>query len=195
MPASEVAEQLRGRAAARGVDVTDVCDQEDPLEVLRWAGRRDAVLLAVIEDALIRAEVAAVPVAEPRPSAHELLEQLRRRGMTIGIASNNSEPAIRAYLARHDLNSTVGAVAGRRPYEPWTMKPSTTCLAACLAQLHATADQCVCVGDSVTDIQAAHDLFMSMIGFANTPGKAATLSAAGADAVISDVAELLSQSV
>jgi HAD superfamily hydrolase (TIGR01662 family) len=170
-----------------------VRNQDDPLEVLRWAGEQPDDLVKAVEDALTRAEVAAIAVAEPTPGPNDLIKALRRRGNRIGVASNNSGPAIRAYLAAHDLTETIDVVAGRGPYEPWTMKPDTTCLTECLSHLRTTPDQCVYVGDSLTDIEAAQALGMPVIGFANAPGKATTFSDAGATAVISDVAELLDQ--
>jgi HAD superfamily hydrolase (TIGR01509 family) len=192
-PAPKIAEQLRDLAQRHGADTTAVRSQDDPLEVLRWAGTQPTELLTAVEDALVRAEVAAVAVAVPTPGAHDLIKALRLRGNRIGVASNNSGPAIRTYLAAHDLTEAIDVVAGRRPYEPWTMKPDATCLTECLAQLRTTADRCVFVGDSLTDIQAARALGMPVIGFANSPGKAATFSAAGANAVISNVAELFGQ--
>jgi phosphoglycolate phosphatase-like HAD superfamily hydrolase len=47
------------------------------------------------------------------------------------------------------------------------------------------------VGDSVTDIEAAHAAGTMAVGYTNKPGKAMGLRDAGADAVISSIMSLL----
>jgi phosphoglycolate phosphatase len=46
------------------------------------------------------------------------------------------------------------------------------------------------VGDSVTDIEAARAAGVRSIGYANKPGKFGQLTAAGADAVVTEMAAL-----
>lgn len=48
---------------------------------------------------------------------------------------------------------------------------------------------CALVGDSTTDVEAAHAICAATIAYANKPGKTERL--AGADAVITSMAELL----
>jgi phosphoglycolate phosphatase-like HAD superfamily hydrolase len=46
------------------------------------------------------------------------------------------------------------------------------------------------IGDQTTDVQAAQAIGAASIGYANKPGKADDLAAAGADAVIAHIDEL-----
>ena len=168
MPAPTIADELRQLAVSYGADTGAIRSEHDPLEVLRWAGHSDGRLLVAVEDALIKAETAAVIVAEPTSGSHELMRAIHRRGTPTGIASNNSGEAITAYLTAHNLTPYIDAIAGRQPYAPRNMKPNADCLRRCVSQLSARADHCVYIGDSLTDIEAAHALDMPVIAFAST---------------------------
>jgi phosphoglycolate phosphatase-like HAD superfamily hydrolase len=50
---------------------------------------------------------------------------------------------------------------------------------------------CAFVGDSTTDIEAARLVGVPSIGYANRPGKHALLAEAGADTVVSSLADLI----
>jgi phosphoglycolate phosphatase-like HAD superfamily hydrolase len=50
--------------------------------------------------------------------------------------------------------------------------------------------RCVLIGDSTWDIDAAHQIDVTAIGYANKPGKADRLTAAGADAITASMNEL-----
>ncbi len=54
----------------------------------------------------------------------------------------------------------------------------------------ATAE-CVLIGDSTTDMQAAALAGTASIGYANKPGKPVTLAAAGAATIVSSLAEIV----
>jgi phosphoglycolate phosphatase len=63
-------------------------------------------------------EVAPVATAEPIPYGHEVIASARESGRTIGVVSNNSPRAIKAYPGRHDLG-TVRAWPPRLTLPPW----------------------------------------------------------------------------
>jgi phosphoglycolate phosphatase len=48
------------------------------------------------------------------------------------------------------------------------------------------------VGDSTTDVHAARAAGVRAIGYANKPGKRERLARAGADAIVTDMASLVS---
>jgi phosphoglycolate phosphatase len=56
--------------------------------------------------------------------------------------------------------------------------------------LRAAPAECALVGDQVSDITAAHAADLAAIGYANKAGKDERLTQAGADAVITRLAEL-----
>jgi phosphoglycolate phosphatase-like HAD superfamily hydrolase len=81
-----------------------VVDTDDPLQVLRHAAEKlDTEKLRQVEDALIQAEVEAIPVSQPTPGGRELVRQLIRSGHRVGVVSNNSTQAVAAFLGRHGL--------------------------------------------------------------------------------------------
>jgi phosphoglycolate phosphatase-like HAD superfamily hydrolase len=71
------------------------------------------------------------------------------------------------------------------------MKPNPAPVLDALARLGAIAASTVLIGDSATDINAAHAGGVRCIALANRPHKHEVLRAAGADAVIVSMSELI----
>jgi phosphoglycolate phosphatase len=105
------------------------------------------------------------------------------------IVSNNSEPAIRAYLTQHELSGWVTRVVGRQYGRPDLMKPDPWPITMALSTW--SPNGAVMVGDSVTDVMAAHAVGVRCVGFANRPGKRAILLDAGADSVVTAMHDLI----
>jgi phosphoglycolate phosphatase-like HAD superfamily hydrolase len=61
-----------------------------------------------------------------------------------------------------------------------------------MAALEMRSDNCVFVGDSTTDIQAAHAAGVPAIGYANKPGKATCFAGYAPAAIITSMSEILS---
>jgi beta-phosphoglucomutase-like phosphatase (HAD superfamily) len=94
------------------------------MEVLRWAGEQcSPKVVTAVEDALCEAELRAVAVAAPTPFGHELIVNAYARDLPVAIVSNNSAPAVEAYLAAHGLMSLVAPIVGRAYADPARMKP------------------------------------------------------------------------
>lgn len=70
------------------------------------------------------------------------------------------------------------------------MKPSPHLIERAAQALDVEPDACTLIGDQTTDVQAARAIGAASIGYANKPGKAEDLTAAGADAVIAQINEL-----
>jgi HAD superfamily hydrolase (TIGR01509 family) len=192
MPADTVAERLRHRLAAAGVAIpAEVRTTSDPLEVFRAiaACGRDAGQRAQRELTLL--EVQAVTTAQPAEGAAELIAAARQTGRSVAIVSNNSGQAVATYLNHHRLTRYVSAVIGRDDPDPAHMKPSPYRVRQALQMLRAAPTECVLVGDQVSDITAAHAANLAAIGYANKPGKDERLAQAGADAVITRLADLI----
>jgi phosphoglycolate phosphatase-like HAD superfamily hydrolase len=109
----------------------------------------------------------------------------------VTIVSNNSGQAVAAYLNHHHLARYVSVVIGRDDPNPAHMKPSPYRVRQALQMLQAAPAECVLVGDSVSDVTAAHAADLAAIGYANKPGKDERLAQAGADAVITRLADLI----
>ena len=191
MSADTVAEKLRRRLAAGGVAIpSEVRSTSDPLEVFRIVADRGRDVGQRAQRELTLLEAQAVITAQPADGAAELIIAARESGRSVAIVSNNSGQAVATYLNQHRLARYVSAVIGRDDPDPAHMKPSPYRVRQALQMLRATPAECVLVGDQVSDITAAHAADLAAIGYANKPGKDERLAEAGADAVITHLADL-----
>lgn len=87
------------------------------------------------------------------------------------VVSNNSEPAIRAYLHAHDLDQLVTGVIGREIGRPHLLKPHPHAVLCAAREVGADPVRCVLVGDSGSDIQAGHAAGTAVVSYANKPAK------------------------
>jgi len=192
MPASTVAEKLRHRLAAAGVAIpANVRSTSDPLEVFRAVAVRGRDVGQRAQRELTLLEVQAVTTAQPADGAAELITAARRSGRSVTIVSNNSGQAVATYLNDHRLARYVSAVIGRDDPDPAHMKPSPYRVRQAIQMLQAAPAECVLVGDQASDVVAAHAAGLAAIGYANKPGKAERLARAGADAVVTRLANLV----
>jgi HAD superfamily hydrolase (TIGR01509 family) len=189
LPAPRVARQLsailssENQAAGAEADQTD-----DPIEVLRIAHDVDAALGQKVEMALTAAEVEAVAVAgPPTPGSVETLQAARAAGRAVVVVSNNSAECVQRFLALHGLEEYVVKIVGRPAGQPQLMKPNPFPLITAAEQVHMDVTNCTLIGDSLTDIQAAHAAGTTVIGYANKPHKTNLFVDAQADAVIEDM--------
>jgi phosphoglycolate phosphatase len=191
-PAPAVAEQLHTLITSQGIRLpADIAHCADPIEVFIYSATIGPDLAAKVEAEMADQEVAAVPTARPAPYVHDVVISARESGRTVAVVSNNSERAVRAYLTQHGLDDRIDYIAARTSPDPALLKPDPHLLHQALTELAATPDQCVLVGDQTTDMQAAHVTGIDSIGYANKPGKHASLTAAGATAIISSLADLV----
>jgi HAD superfamily hydrolase (TIGR01662 family) len=191
-PAPDVASELRKLLCSRGIEVTEgVATRLGPVELLRWTGRQgNPTVTRFIDDALRTAEQHAVQSATPTPHSHAVITAARDAGKPVAIVSNNSAEAISEYLTEQGLS--VGAVIGRTHGQPELMKPNPASILRALAELQAQPDTSVFVGDSVTDVQAGLSAKVRVVGYANKPGKDASLTQAGAEMTITNMSEIAS---
>ncbi|MCQ4042999.1 HAD family hydrolase [Streptantibioticus rubrisoli] len=185
LPAPQVARQLAQLAAPPdSVLSAKLADTDDPLEVLRLTHATDTALGLQIEQALTAAEIEAVAVAgDPTPGAVAALEAAQTAGRRVAVVSNNSSDCVHAFLARHSLTKHVHEVVGRPLHRPDLMKPDPHSLIRAADQLGTATTQCVLIGDSVTDIEAAHAAGSTAIGYANKPHKLRAFADARAEAI------------
>jgi phosphoglycolate phosphatase len=162
----------------------------DPFEVFTWAATISPALAADVEAAMTDLEVAAVPTAEPTRGTHAVIASAHESGRTVSVVSNNSERAVRAYLARHALNGPVSIVIARTSPDPDLLKPCPHLLNEAIAASHADPAACTLVGDRVSDIDAARQAGTHSIGYANKPGKTDRFAGAQAGAIITSLAPL-----
>ncbi len=183
--ASELAQLVATRDEALGAKAAAT---DDPIEVLRIVHETDSVLGQEVERALTAAEVRAVAVAgEPTPGSAELLAAARELGKPVAVVSNNSADCVREFLELHELGEYVVDIVGRPAEQPHLMKPNPHPLIQAAELLHVDVTACTLIGDSITDIQAAHAAGATVIGYANKPHKAELFAELRADAITRDV--------
>lgn len=191
-PASEVAESLRGVIREAGVKPdAKTLEERDPLEVLRWAAtleRPDVVRL--VETKLRAEECAASETATPTAHGREVIVGAFEAAKHMAIVSNNSAEAISSYLSRQRLGKYTMPVAGRAFGQPNLMKPNPEPILRAAKTLNTSSADCVLIGDSLADIYGAHAAGLPVIGYANRSEKVGSFIEAGAEAIITDMADI-----
>jgi phosphoglycolate phosphatase len=187
-----VADQLRGVLADGGhTDLPDaVATIHDPFDVLRYAATLGADEARYVEAAFTAHEVEAIPTARPTEGAHELIQAWHESGRPLAIVSNNSATAINTYLDLYNLRQFVDHVSARTSPDTSLLKPSPHLLDKAIAALDIAPDSSVFLGDSLSDLKAAHAAAVACVGYANKPGKRASMALRQADAVIDSLAGL-----
>jgi phosphoglycolate phosphatase len=189
LPAPTVADELRKLFTPDQLTGT-AKTTADPIEVFIQAAEVSPELAARVEAELTTFEVTAVTTAKPTPYVHEVLAGCRESGRTVAVVSNNSASAVNAYLDRHGLIDGVALVIARTSHDPALLKPSPHLLEIAVEKLAAGPAATTLVGDSLTDIEAAHSAGIGSIGYANKPGKREAMTEINVGAVIGSMSDL-----
>ncbi len=195
LPAATVVDQLRVVLADGGhTDLpAHLATSDDPFEVLAYAATLGEAEAHYVNAAFTAHELEAITTAQPTPGAHDLIHAWSATGRPLAIVSNNSTTAIHAYLDLHDLRPCIAHVSARTSPDPTLLKPNPHLLTTALAALGVPATAAAFLGDSTTDITAAHAAGTMSIGYTNKPGKTSELTTAGADTVIHTPATITEQ--
>ncbi|HET9656724.1 MAG TPA: HAD hydrolase-like protein, partial [Kineosporiaceae bacterium] len=126
----------------------------------------------------------------PTPFAREIIVSAWKSGRPVAVVSNNSAEAVKVYLDNHDLSPYVCPIVGRAYAEPARMKPSPGPVLAALTHLASAPGAAVLIGDSLTDIRASQAAGVRVIAYANKAHKVAPFRDAGADAVVTTLADV-----
>jgi len=113
---------------------------------------------------------------EPIDGISELLEELKRRGIPVGIASSSAKDFILAVLAKFGIASYFSCVVSGEEVDQGKPAPDVYLEAA--RQLGADPSRCVVLEDSRNGIIAAKAAGMSCIGYINENSGNQDLSAA-----------------
>lgn len=188
LPAPKVADHLKTLFPA---DLPpEIANTPDPIEVFCYSATVSEEMAIKVEAEMADQEVIAAATAEPTPYVHEVIASARESGRRIAVVSNNSPRAVTAYLDRHGLGDVIDLIAARTSPDPSLMKPNPHLINEAVQGLAATPATSALVGDSFTDIEAAHRAEVSSIGYANQPGKHARMAELGAGAIITSMADL-----
>lgn len=194
-PAAEVAQRMREALVVKGGSLpSEWVSESDPLALLRAVADSQPHLVPEADALLGALEEEAALCACPTQGGEALLRACAQTERAVWVVSNNSGSAITCYLQKHGLTGTVAGVFGRRAGDPFSMKPNPRLLHDAMKAADASAAECAFIGDAVRDVEAGNAAGVPTIGYANKPGKADRLSAAGAISV-SDSMEAIAQAV
>jgi HAD superfamily hydrolase (TIGR01509 family) len=147
-----------------------------------------AAELQDIHDRLFR-ELLPPEDRRPLPGAKEILEELRQRNVTHGIATSGRRPGINASLAALGVPDDMVVV---QRGDVARAKPEPDLFNECAARLEVDPEECYVIGDAVWDLLAARRARMLSIGLLSGGYGADELQGAGAFRVYRDAAELQS---
>ena len=116
-----------------------------------------------------------------------LFNDLRQRGLKLGIATNDSEQPAKANLASAGVAQMFDFIAGFD--SGFGAKPQTGQMIAFYEQQNLPPNQCVMVGDSLHDLHAGRSAGMRAIGVLTGPATRADLTP-HADIVLDTIADI-----
>ena len=189
--APEVARRLAQAARGQGVQLsTDFDGADDPFNVLKAAAQNGPDDAARVEALLRIEEVRAVATAPITDGLHPALGALRDSGHRTTVVSNNSTAAVHAFITAHGLHDLIRGVIARTEPDPALLKPSPHLVHQAVADNQARPEQCVLIGDSDTDVVAAHHAGVAAIAYANKPGKLGAIRAQHPEAIVTHLDDL-----
>ena len=148
----------------------------------------EAEELQSIHDRLFR-ELLPPEERRPLPGAKEILQELRERDITHGIATSGRRPGIDASLDALEVPDDMVVV---QRGDVARAKPEPDLFIECARRLEVEPEDCYVIGDAVWDLLAARRARMLSIGLLSGGYGADELQAAGAFRVYRDAAELRS---
>ena len=124
----------------------------------------------------------------PFPGIVEALRELRTRNVATAVLSNKFDAGVQSLAARF-FDGLFDAVRGEIPPAP--RKPDPTVLLGMLAELGVRPAEAAYVGDTMVDVQVAHNAGVLAVGVSWGYDKTEPLPREELDAYLHDPAELL----
>ncbi|WP_019806723.1 HAD family hydrolase [Saccharomonospora halophila] len=193
LPDHAAADRLRARLAELEQQPlpADVAQAHNPFDVLAHAHTLGRTAALEVETVFREAEVQAVRNAQQAPELCPALQHFAAHDRVVTIVSNNSAAAVEAYLQQEGLSRYVSDIAARTPTDIDRLKPDPHLLHRAMTAHGTSPGECLMIGDSSSDIQAARAAGTAVVAYANKPGKHQRLAAHHPDAIIRDLTELM----
>lgn len=187
-PAYEVAHQMKIYLEKNGFLQEEHLVEIDPHAIYRdMQHLRESHLELYIglEQELTVGECIAAQSARPTDQSTLLLTKLYEQKYQLAITTNNSQKSVEVYLDKVGISPLLKEnIFGRSYKNSEHMKPNPAYLLEAIEYLSVKPEECLMIGDSVTDFQAACAAGVSFLGFCYTPLKCAKLLQAGSENVI-----------
>ncbi len=188
---ADASRELGELLAHHGLPVPSyLIDTADPFALLYYVAANAPHLADTAHGALTSLEVSGVKTAQPTPGLRDLLVQVAHTDRTATVVSNNSEACVRAFLDAEHLADHIHRISARTESDPRLLKPEPHLLLNAIESLGATPTACTLLGDSATDIEAAHRARTGSIAFANKPDKRDQLLAGRPNALVASLHDI-----
>ena len=125
----------------------------------------------------------------PYEGIMEVIEELRRRGWTLAVASNKFDEGTRSLICKFFAEGTFKAIYGNREGVP--LKPDATLLRTIADECNTPIEQCYMIGDSGVDIITARNAGARSIGVTWGFRSREELESEGADHIVTRPSEIL----
>jgi HAD superfamily hydrolase (TIGR01509 family) len=147
-----------------------------------WVIQRSAY--AAVEDC----ELEGVEHCSLMPGCVAALEWVQSQGISMGVATSNSELVAERVLESMGVKGFFSAVVGRRP--ELRMKPYPDQLLKCLEEMGVEPSRSLVVGDSVKDVQSAKASGVPVVSIPSFFTNRGDIERLGAEEVIDGLGEL-----
>jgi phosphoglycolate phosphatase len=185
---AEIAQLVRQPLLDAGIVLpASITQTTDHIAILRFAGTVGGEPQARVEGLSVAAEVGAARRSDPTPGVVETLQAARQAHRPVALVSNNHRDALETFLTSHALLDYVHSVFGRVDGAPELMKPDPHVLKVATRVMHVNPDDCLLIGDSVSDVEAGRAAGIKVLGFAKSAQRAVELQAAGAQGIVTDM--------
>lgn len=181
--APDIAREMHGLV---GAELTsELKDSSDPHAIVRASPSLDLTLQLELELRLTAGEMVAARSAVRTVGARAFVRAARRRGRVLAITTNNAPEAVESYLKRQWLRRAfAGRIFGRIPGEPNRMKPDPDCLERAIKALGADREDCLMIGDSKPDADAAAAAEVPFLGYASSEERVARFAGYADDVTV-----------
>ncbi len=144
--------------------------------------RREA--LAIAE----KHELEAAMETSLLPGVVGTLQELKRKGLKMGLCTINGEKSMNHILKRFNITDYFNVTVPREKVD--YIKPNPEHLKVVLKALVVSAAETVVVGDSITDVRAAKELKAIAVGLPTGVSTADQLIKSGANYIITSITDL-----
>ena len=161
----------------------------ESIEKLGFNHERSLEIQLMVNKALNDAELKAIETVEPMPNVHHVLNEIRERGMGMGVATRSGRPYAEECLKVTSLSEFFPVVLARDEVEH--PKPDPRHLLEVVEALKVDPENVVYVGDTTTDFTTAKAANIDFLGFPTNEEWGKRLVEAGCEHLIADLSEIL----
>lgn len=161
-----------------------IANTTDHLAVLRFVLSERPSEVPAVERACALAELHCASTSIPSPELIDFLEGANNRNQRIAVISNNNEAAVRKFAERYRFSNRIASYQCRTKDTVAFMKPHPYLVSKTLDALNLLPEECVLVGDSVSDVQAARAAGVPVVALAKNRTQRDLLLAAEPDALM-----------